>query len=242
MAIALYKGIFYSNCCNVSMYKRKVLESSQASVKQSQVKKRRYWKRIISPSTNAPLPKSIVVRMRYVAQFSLNPALGTPTFYQLSANGLYDPDITGGGHQPNGFDQMMALYNHYEVLSSECKFDVFNGLGTVFAMGIKLDDSGTMANNGNETTWEQNLTNWKAITNASDTCTVRMKFNSKSFFGDKSGDRETWGDAAANPNDQAYFLCLLGPNSIGADLGSTTCMAQIDYLVKLHEPKDLIAS
>lgn len=226
------------------MVKRKVLEYSQPTqnVKSSQSKKLRRSNAIISPSRNLPLPKAITVRMRYVSQFPLNPAIGTPTFYQLSANGLYDPDVTGGGHQPNGFDQMMSLYNHYEVLKSECTFSVFNGVATTFVMGIKLDDSGTLANNGNETGWEMNLTAMKTITTASDRCTVKAKYDQKSFFGDRAGDRETWGDASANPNDQAYFLCILGPVNGTQDLGSTSCMAVVDYLVKLHEPKDLVSS
>jgi len=32
------------------------------------------------------------------------------------ANSLYDPDYTGTGHQPNGFDQLIAAYNHYTVV------------------------------------------------------------------------------------------------------------------------------
>lgn len=37
----------------------------------------------------------------------------------FSANGLYDPDITGTGHQPIGFDQLMLFYNHYVVTTSK---------------------------------------------------------------------------------------------------------------------------
>jgi len=36
----------------------------------------------------------------------------------FSLNSLYDPDITGVGHQPYGFDQMAALYSNYIVESA----------------------------------------------------------------------------------------------------------------------------
>jgi len=38
---------------------------------------------------------------------------GAEQSYRL--NSLYDPDVTGGGHQPYGFDQVFALYNRYRV-------------------------------------------------------------------------------------------------------------------------------
>jgi len=38
--------------------------------------------------------------------------------YSFAANGLYDPNITGTGHQPMGFDQIMLAFRHYVVVSS----------------------------------------------------------------------------------------------------------------------------
>lgn len=35
--------------------------------------------------------------------------------YQFRLNSLFDPDFTGGGHQPKGFDQLAALYQRYRV-------------------------------------------------------------------------------------------------------------------------------
>lgn len=46
--------------------------------------------------------------------------LGTQQAYRL--NSVYDPDYTGAGHQPYGFDQLSGLYNKYRV--DRVKFEI----------------------------------------------------------------------------------------------------------------------
>lgn len=224
--------------------KRKVLESSQSTqnVRSSQAK--RMASMAIRPNRNFPLPSTITVPMRYVEFFALDAPIGTPTYHTFSANGLYDPNVTGTGHQPMGFDQMMTLYNHYEVIGSKITFRLFGTATCIF--GVKLDDSGLPSTSDPISTWELPLMNCKHLANGNSNgtsdYTVTQKFSQKRFFGEKAGDRETWGDGASNPTDQAYFLCMIGPNSTSGDLASVQCMATIDYIVKLHEPKDFVPS
>lgn len=45
---------------------------------------------------------------------------GTEQIFRL--NSLYDPDFTGTGHQPYGFDQLAGLYNKYKVAG--CKVQI----------------------------------------------------------------------------------------------------------------------
>jgi len=48
-------------------------------------------------------------------------ALGAATLGQWvwRANDLYDPQYSMGGHQPAGFDQLMAMYQRFTVLRSQ---------------------------------------------------------------------------------------------------------------------------
>lgn len=63
-------------------------------------------------------PYKKTCHLRYSTNFQLTTNVGVVASYVFASNGLFDPDVTGTGHQPMGFDQMMLSYNHYCVLSS----------------------------------------------------------------------------------------------------------------------------
>jgi len=47
---------------------------------------------------------------------------GVPTSdWRFRGDDLYDPDYTGSGHQPTYFDQLMAMYNRFQVLGSRIR-------------------------------------------------------------------------------------------------------------------------
>lgn len=56
------------------------------------------------------------ITLKYVDTFSVSLTASTGGQQIYNLNSLFDPDRTGTGHQPYGFDQMAALYNRYRVL------------------------------------------------------------------------------------------------------------------------------
>lgn len=62
------------------------------------------------------LPRSCLIKMRYATTLTLDMNRVTLGYHLLRANGLYDPDTTGVGHQPLYRDQMAALYTNYMVI------------------------------------------------------------------------------------------------------------------------------
>lgn len=46
---------------------------------------------------------------------------GLGVVYSFIVNNLYDPNFTGGGTQPIGFDQYAALYSRYRVLKAKIR-------------------------------------------------------------------------------------------------------------------------
>lgn len=70
-------------------------------------------------------PPRIRKTLRYSTTCSLTAtsgAVATPQIFR--ANDLFDPDFSGTGHQPMGFDQLMVWYNHFCVVRSKiiCTF------------------------------------------------------------------------------------------------------------------------
>lgn len=60
-------------------------------------------------------PSSCMKRLRYSTNIALASTAGAVASYVFAVNGLFDPDVTGTGHQPMGFDELMIYFNHYVV-------------------------------------------------------------------------------------------------------------------------------
>lgn len=194
---------------------------------------------------NMPMPQNLITTLRYTDVFSINPTVGSAGIWTFAANGLFDPNVTGTGHQPMGFDQLMTFYNHYEVIGAKIKFTVVPGAEvTGFNFGVKLDDNATPTASGIDVICEHAMTQWKTHpgTGLSNGFDVYCSYSSKKFFGDKAGDRELWGTSAANPAELAYFCCFISALTALQDIGSIPCFAAIEYIVKFHEAKDLTYS
>lgn len=72
------------------------------------------------------IPRQVYVTLRYYETFSLNPVSGGIAVNVFRANSCYDPNLTGSGHQPAGFDQYIAMYKHGVCLSSKITVKALN--------------------------------------------------------------------------------------------------------------------
>lgn len=100
-------------------------------------------------------PDAIVVKLKYATSYRITSALFEKTF---RGNGLYDPDQSGVGHQPLGFDQWMAFYAKYRCYASRIKVTILN-------------------NNDNSTSPNNNVT-----------CVVLPTISSSAITSDEQGD------------------------------------------------------
>lgn len=73
-------------------------------------------------------PDSVLVKLRYPQIITHNGSI--TDFTAFRGNGAFDPDATGSGQQPGGYDQWAGLYGNYRVLASQIEISIVNE-GTV---------------------------------------------------------------------------------------------------------------
>jgi len=168
-------------------------------------------------------------------------ALGTYTF---SANGLYDVDISGTGHQPLGFDQLMAMYNRYTVIVSDitCKFnsdDTQTSTSYWFCLRkITSNETPTSFAEAVETP----SSNWGGYNVASGPLILKQKFNRRlDHPGVTYSDDFEFGTGAQNPTN-ATFYQIVGQGSGSSNPGIVQMYCEIKYKVIFHDPKVLSLS
>jgi len=79
--------------------------------------------------SNQPFPDRRNVKLSYRQIVQLATSNATSLFgtqQAFSLNSLYDPDYTGGGHQPYGFDQLTQIYQRYKVNGVHIKLRFFD--------------------------------------------------------------------------------------------------------------------
>jgi hypothetical protein len=77
--------------------------------------------------------KYITLKYSETFSFSLASTVGTQQLMRL--NSIFDPNSTGVGHQPYGYDQIAALYNRYRVLSTKWKI-TFGTVGGTYRLVV----------------------------------------------------------------------------------------------------------
>jgi len=184
-------------------------------------------------------------RLRYgAAALELTAATSTVGNYVFTANGLFDPNITGGALQPAGFAQLITDYDHYTVMASEITVIFTNNTTTPTIVGIALEadlTTSTDINNMLELPYEQIVQlEGSGIYGSSKTLTLKANLNK--FFGENVL-KSTYvyrGDALSNPIEQAYFQCkAFGLKGGSADVFMTV---KIEYTAMFTEPRELSPS
>jgi len=198
----------------------------------------------IGRSVQTPLPHMFKITHRYADTGNMTVTAGTPARWAFKCNGLFDPDTTGTGAQPQGFDQLGVLYNHYVVIGSRITVRITVTGGTVASLvaGLYTDCDGATPSDIKELICSSKG-NYRIIGNASgDSVVLRQAWSAKKVFGrDVLGNNSLKGTPTTSPTEQQFFTWFV--NSM--DQSSNTGISYAAYLEQIAvwlEPKELAMS
>lgn len=200
-------------------------------------------------------PDRFLCRLRYVETNSYNAGVGSFSENIFRANGIFDPNYTGGGHQPSNRDSWAARYDRYTVLSSKITVTWVPTTSTPLAIPstvvVCLSEAGTNVTTahgagGIDNVLEQPRLNRSIgyVGDPSRPMSLTRKFSAKRFFGTKNilGDTPYSADVDANPAEQAFWeVASISPDDT-VDPSAMTLRTTIEYIVMFTEPRVADAS
>jgi len=180
------------------------------------------------------VPNSIITTLRYCDDFKLTSTAGATVSNVYRANGIFDPDYTGGGHQPLFRDAWVGLYDYYTVLGSKITVTYISLSATVpFIIGLQGSDTPSLTST--VTTWcEQNNGVSSLLGNISaGPQTLTMTYSPEENLGaNMKDDQSSLVSTGADPgSQQAYYFGILAgaANALTADV---YVKVQVEYTVK----------
>lgn len=195
-------------------------------------------------SLKSPAPYKMTAKLAYQEVVSLNPSAIADAVHRFSANGMFDPNLTGIGHQPRGFDQYMAMFDHFVVIGVKIKC-IFVGIDdsaqASMIVGVALKDSATTYTSNdymegrtcNYAVLEQNSFGYPSQK------TIVMKANPNRFLGRSKplSDSQLKGSITANPAEDVQLHIFASTLDGVTDPSTFNVNVLIEYTAVFIEPK-----
>lgn len=191
-----------------------------------------------------PMGKRFRTTTRYCThRHQLNPGIGgLPATLVFSLNSLYDPDTSGVGHQALGFDQFIAMYDHYTVTNARARILFTNTDVTYAQYGFcYIKDSAITTTDFNQII-ENGMCRVTTLSEEGGNSSNRelaINVNCHKFFNQNVLNEENYaGGASSSPSDQVYLHVGCMP-VVSIDSQAVHFTIIIEYDVVFHEPKQL---
>ena len=190
----------------------------------------------------SPVPVKLTTKLRYNQFFEIDPPIGGVAVNIMSANGLYNPSITSIlDHQPRGFDQLMAMYDHYVCIGAKIHIewvpaDDADGYSQI--CGVSVQDNQISKTDIYDYLESGKVDHTTISPRNPQRTAITMTVNPNNFLGRSKplADPELKGSVVSNPTEGCFFHIFNGPFQ-GVDPTGLYVNVTIDYTVVLIEPK-----
>lgn len=190
---------------------------------------------------SSPLPLRLKANFRYndYKQFAM-PGGGGLLSWIYTANGLYDPDVGGTGHQPSGFDQLMLMYDHYCVIACKITVTFVNTSNADLLCGIACKDSLTPPTDQREEIESGNCV-YSLVSPfgcGNNQVTLTYQVNLAKFLGISkilSSDK-CQGNSSNNPSEEVGLFPFIYAGNTAIQTARVPTNVTLEYTAILHEP------
>lgn len=199
-------------------------------------------------STPGVVKKTHRVNLCYREQVALSSSLGITGNYQFQLNSIYDPNYTGGGHQPLGHDQWAQFYKTYKVLGAKitARF-MWNSSATVgqaHRCGIVFDKDHSYSVNAAAEVVEKLHGKCSKIlhSNSRDSQTVTCYYSGRKAWGKDFADHGHKAPFGSSPTVPMFATVWVAPIDGGSSSDDVRVEIILEQLCVLSDPVDLALS
>lgn len=196
-------------------------------------------------SSGIGFPKKMVMSHKYEETLALTIPFSVGMVKQfMSCNGMYDPNVSLGGHQPLYFDQMAALYDHYLVIGSKITVTFPPPADANMNVGIYIDDDAGNSLTSSDTVTEQTQAVRALLTpNATTSFQLTKSWSAKKYFGGSIlANTELQGTSGANPTEQSYYMIFCQSQTSPTAAYTYNPIVSIEYIAIWKELKEVGSS
>jgi len=197
-------------------------------------------------------PKTMKFKHKYVENLTpVTIPLGAFTQLAWSCNGMFDPNISGAGHQPYYFDQLTPLYDHYTVIGSKIKvsvidYDSVDNTRGMFTGVVVTDVNSPLTSylQAMEYSNQKGRGNYKLMNTGRSLrpATFTANWSAKKYFGGSPlSDSELQGTSTANPTEQSFYTVWFQISDGVAD-SQLSVFVEIEYIAVWTELRSVTSS
>lgn len=189
-----------------------------------------------------PIPQRYITKMKYSEVITTD----VNGQFQLNLNSLYDPNRSGVGHQPYGYDPLSQLYNRYRVISCGWRLQqlINTSSNPRVLCAMPSNDTGITFTSLDE--WKENpRTKYITIVPGANNGSLTGKCYLPALIGrTKSAymaDDVYQALITASPSESAVLYCYLA-DFLGNPLPSTSVHVLLEYTAEFFDVKHIVQS
>lgn len=202
---------------------------------------KRRFRRTTRPQGNllkVPFPPSFLCRLKYSDYVTVTQsAAGIPGAYQFRLNSLFDPDLTGSGHQPYFYDQLTGTTKYAKYTVYGCRWRITASSSASIELLTRTSTIATVPtvlNLEDERPRSQSI----VLNAGADARSIKGYISMNRLFGVArrkiSDDPDFTGDYNTSPTNKGY-LNILTHDLNQAGTSTTYLNVELQFYCRLHE-------